>query len=85
VATERSSTGADTTTPGPPRGITLNRQNSICAAGGGGGAAAAVAPDRCRLRQAVAPIPALAPAAISAATSVKGNEVDDENKTEQVS
>jgi len=76
AVTERSLASGKATTPGPPRGITLNRQNSIGAGGSTG------APDRCRLRQSVAPIPAPTPAAISASSPVTG---DSKTKTERVS
>jgi len=83
---ERSLAVGDATTPGPPRGITLNRQNSI----GAGGSSSAAAPDRCRLRQIVAPIPAASPAAITAPSPATGTldprDVDDnKTRTERVS
>jgi len=82
AVTERSSTCGDAT----PRGITLNRQNSI-GAGGGGSAAAS---DRYRgLRQAVAPVPSPTPAAISSTSPVGGTDgrrnVDDKGNLERVS
>jgi len=77
--TERSLAAGETTTPAPPRGITLNRQNSIGAGGSVG------APDRCRMRQVVAPIPAPTPSAISASSPVTGAHADQTTKTEQVS
>jgi len=81
AAMDRSLTGGDTTTPGPPRGITLNRQNSIGAGGGG-------APDRCRLRQGVSPVPAPTPTAISStgpsSVSDRRRNVDEKSTKERV-
>jgi len=78
AVTERSSAAGEATTPGPPRGITLNRQNSIGAGGGAG------PPDRCRLRQSVAPIPAPTPSAISSSSPATGARGDHKTKTERV-
>ena len=83
VVTERSLAAGETTTPGLPRGITLNRQNSISGSGSG------APPDRYRLRQVVAPIPASTAGAITTSSPVTGGhghrDIDNETKTEQVS
>jgi len=73
AALDRSLAAGDSTAPGPPpapRGITLNRQNSIGAGSGGAGAPGHAA-DRCRhgLRQGVSPVPAPTPAAVATAAS----------------